>query len=45
MYNLAVFTNSFPYSSVEAGTIVTGIVVVGVMAYKGRNNRLRNKIS
>ena len=45
MYNLAIFTSSFPYPSIEVGTVVTGIVVVGIIAYKGRNNRLRSKVS
>ena len=45
MYNLAIFTSSFPYSSVEAGAVATRIVIVGVVAYRGRNSRLRSKVS
>ena len=44
MYNLAVFTSSFPYPSVEAGAVATGIVVVGIMACRSRNSRLRSKV-
>ena len=45
MYNLAIFTSSFPYPSVEVGTMATGIVVVGIMAYKGGDGKLSNKVS
>ena len=45
MYNLAIFTSSFPYPSVEAGTVATGIVIVNIMACRSRNSRLKNKIS
>ena len=45
MYNLAVFISSFSYPSVEAGAVVTGIIVADIIAYKGRNSRLKSKIS
>jgi hypothetical protein len=45
VYNLAIFTSSFPYPSVKAGAIATGIVVVGVVAYRGKNSRLRSGVS
>ena len=45
MYNLTVFINSFLYPSVEVGTVVTGIVVAGIIAYGGRDSRLSNKVS
>ena len=45
MYNLATFTSSFPYPSVEAGAVVIGIVVAGVVACKGRNSGLRSGVS
>ena len=45
MYNLAVFTSSFLYPSIEAGAVATGIVVVGIVAYRGRNGGFRSKVS
>ena len=45
MYNLAIFTSSFPYPNVEAGTVVTGIVIVGIIACRGRNGKLRSRVS
>ena len=45
MYNLAIFTNSFLYPSVEIGTIATGIIVVGIKAYRGRDSKLSNRVS
>ena len=45
MYNLAAFTSSFLYSSVEVGTVVAGIVVVGVVACRGRDGEFRGKVS
>ena len=45
MYNLAVFISSFPYPSVEVSTVVTGIVVAGIIAYRSRDSRLSNKVS
>ena len=45
MYNLAVFTSSFPYPSVKAGAVVTGIVIANIMAYKGKNSGLKSKVS
>ena len=45
MYNLAAFASSFPYPSVEAGAVAIGIVVIGVVAYRGRNSELRSEIS
>ena len=44
MYNLAIFTSSFPYPSVEAGAVAMGIVVVNIMACRGRNSGLKNKV-
>jgi hypothetical protein len=44
VYNLAAFTSSFPYPNIEVGTIATGVVVIGVMAYGGRDGRLRGKV-
>ena len=44
MYIFAAFASSFPYPGVEVGTIATGIVVAGVVAYKGKNNKLRGRI-
>ena len=45
MYNLAIFTSSFLYPSIKVGAIVTGIVVVGIIARGGRNSRLRGRVS
>ena len=45
MYNLAIFASSFPYPSVEVGAVVTGIVVVGIIAYRGRDSGLSNKVN
>ena len=45
VYNLAVFASSFPYPNVEVGTIVMGVVVVGVMACGGGDGGLRGEIS
>ena len=45
MYNLAVFANSFPYPSVKVGTVVMGIVVAGIMAYRGRDGGLSGKVN
>jgi hypothetical protein len=44
VYNLAAFTSSFPYPNVEVGTMATGIVVVGVVAYGGGDSGLRGKV-
>ena len=44
MYNLAIFTSSFLYPSIEAGAVVTGIVVAGIMACRGRNSGLRSGV-
>ena len=45
MYNLAIFTSSFPYPSVKVGTMATGIVVVGIIAYKSGDSKLSSKVS
>ena len=45
MYNSAIFTNSFPYPSVEISAVVTSIIIIGVVAHRGRNGRLRGKVS
>jgi len=45
MYNLATFASSFPYPSVEVGAVVTGIVVAGIVACRGRNGGLRSGVS
>ena len=45
MYNLTIFTSSFPYPSIKIGAMVTGIVIIGIVAYRGRNSRLRSGIS
>ena len=45
MYNLAVFINSFPYSSVEVGAVVTGIVVAGIIACGGKDSKLSSRVN
>ena len=45
MYNLAIFVSSFPYPSVEVGAVAMGIVVVGIMACRGRDSGLSNKVN
>ena len=45
MYNLAIFTSSFSYPSVEVGAVVMGIVVVGIMACGGRDSRFSSGVS
>ena len=45
MYNLAVFANSFPYPSIEVSAIAIGIVIAGIITYKGGNSGLNGKIS
>ena len=45
MYNLAAFASSFPYPNIEVGTVATGVVVAGVVAYGGGDSRLRGKVS
>ena len=45
MCNLAAFTSSFLYPSVEIGTVATGIVIVGIIAHGDRNSRLKNKVN
>ena len=44
IYNLVIFTNSFLYSGVEVGAIVTGIIIVDIVARRGRNSRLRGGV-
>jgi hypothetical protein len=44
VYNLAVFTSSFLYPNIEVGTVAIGVVVVGVMACRGGDGRLRGKV-
>jgi len=45
MYNLAAFASSFLYPSIEVGTVAIGIVVVDIVAYKGRDSGLRGGVS
>ena len=45
MYNLAIFTSFFPYPSIEVGAVVTGIVVIGIVACGGRDSKLSNRVS
>ena len=45
MYNLAIFTSSFPYPSVEVGAVAIGIVVAGIMACEGRDSGLSGRVS
>ena len=45
MYSLAVFINSFPYPNIEVGAVVTGIVVVGIIAYRGGDSKLSSRVS
>ena len=45
MYNLAIFTSSFPYPSVEVGAVATGIIVAGIIACRGRDGELSGKVS
>ena len=44
MYNLAAFTSSFLYPSVEVGAMVMGIVVIGIMAYRGGDGGLSSRV-
>ena len=44
MYNLAVFTSSFLYASIKVGTVVMDIIIIGIIACGGRDNKLKNKI-
>ena len=44
MYNLAVFTSSFPYSNIEVGTVAMGVVVVGVVACGGGDGGFRGEV-
>ena len=45
MYNLAIFTNSFPYPSIEVGAMAMGIIVANIIAYKGGDGGLSGKVS
>ena len=45
MYNLAIFASSFPYLSVEVGTVAIGIVAASIIACGGGNSRLRDRVS
>jgi hypothetical protein len=45
VYNLAAFTSSFSYPNIEVGTVAMGVVVIGVIAYRDRDNKLRDKVS
>ena len=45
MYNLAIFISSFPYPSIEVGAVVMGIVVIGIIAYKGKDGGFSSKVS
>ena len=44
MYNLAAFASSFLYLNIEVGTVATGVVVVGIMACRGGDGRLRGEV-
>ena len=44
IYNLAVFTSSFPYPSIEVGAVVTGIVIANIIACGGKNSRFKGTI-
>ena len=44
MYNLAVFISSFPYLSIKVGAMAIGIVIAGIIAYRGRDGRLNGKV-
>jgi hypothetical protein len=44
VYNLAAFTSSFPYPNIEVGTVVIGVVIVGVIAYRGRDSGFKGKV-
>jgi hypothetical protein len=44
VYNLAAFTSSFLYPNIEVGTMATGIVVVGIVAYRGKDGGLKGKV-
>ena len=45
MYNLTIFTSSFPYPSVEVGAVAMGIIVADIIACRGKDSRLSGKIS
>ena len=45
MYNLTIFTSSFPYPSIKIGAMVTGIVIIGIIAYRGGDGKLNSKVS
>jgi hypothetical protein len=45
VYNLAIFASSFPYLNIEVGTVVTGVVIVGVVACGGRDSGLRGEVN
>ena len=45
MYNLAAFTSSFLYPSIEVGAMATGIVVVSIIACRGRDSGLSSKVN
>ena len=45
MYNLAIFTSFFPYPSIEVGAVAIGIVIAGIIACRGKNSGLSNKVS
>ena len=45
MYNLTIFTSSFPYPSIEVGIMAIGIVIVGIIACRGGDSKLNNKVS
>jgi hypothetical protein len=44
VYNLAAFASSFPYPNIEVGTVATGVVVAGVVAYGGGDSGLRGEV-
>ena len=45
MYNLAIFTNSFLYPSIEVSTVVMGIIVANIIACKGGDGGLSSEVS
>jgi hypothetical protein len=45
VYNLAAFTSSFLYFNIEVGTVATGVVIAGIVAYEGGDGGLRGKVS
>ena len=44
MYIFTAFASPFPYTGIEVGAVATGIMVAGIIACRGRDNRLRGGI-